>query len=65
MESETVFQNLFEVKTKVSTSYSHPYYPRIYDVQLPCQWLEHCYGGKCPAFTRINGNYYCAKKSIH
>ncbi|MCW4024736.1 MAG: hypothetical protein NWF01_06845 [Candidatus Bathyarchaeota archaeon] len=38
------------------------YIPRVFEVQAPCQWLEHCYNGKCPAFVRKNGNYYCAKK---
>ncbi len=37
------------------------YMPRIYDVQSPCQWLMHCYKGKCPAFVKVNGNFYCAK----
>lgn len=42
------------------------YMPRVYEVRAPCQWLKHCYDGKCPAFIRINGNFYCAKaKQIH
>lgn len=40
--------------------------PRIYEVRAPCQWLNHCYDGKCPAFTKINGNFYCARANqIH
>ncbi|MGD0643467.1 MAG: hypothetical protein ABSA75_01010 [Candidatus Bathyarchaeia archaeon] len=40
---------------------SKGYMPRVYEVQSPCQWLEHCDGGKCPAFVRLNGNFYCAR----
>ncbi len=35
--------------------------PRVHEVRAPCQWLNHCYEGKCPAFMRVNGNFYCAK----
>ncbi|MCL5877119.1 MAG: hypothetical protein M1540_04840 [Candidatus Bathyarchaeota archaeon] len=38
------------------------YMPRVHEVQAPCQWLEHCNQGKCPAFVRLNGNFYCARK---
>ncbi len=38
------------------------YMPRVYEVRSPCQWLRHCDGGKCPAFTVVNGNFYCAKR---
>ena len=42
------------------------YMPRVFEVRAPCQWLEHCYDGKCPAFVRLNGNFYCARpKQIH
>ena len=42
------------------------YMPRVYDVRAPCQWLNHCYDGKCPAFVKLNGNFYCARtKQIH
>ena len=45
---------------------SHGFMPRIYDVRAPCQWLDHCYDGKCPAFTKLNGNFYCAQANqIH
>ena len=46
-------------KTKEIFS-SHGYMPRVYDVRAPCQWLKHCYDGKCQAFTKVNGNFYCA-----
>ena len=35
--------------------------PRVSEVRAPCQWLKNCYNGKCPAFVRQNGNFYCAK----
>ncbi len=57
---QTVFEDIFELKKEAVAS--HPYYPRIYEVKMPCQWLKNCYDGKCPAFTKINGNYYCARK---
>ncbi|MGD6806586.1 MAG: hypothetical protein ACQCN4_06470 [Candidatus Bathyarchaeia archaeon] len=41
---------------------SHHYMPRVHEVRSPCQWLDHCQNGKCPAFIRHNGNFYCAKK---
>jgi hypothetical protein len=42
------------------------YMPRVYEVRSPCQWLDHCHDGKCPAFTKINGNFYCARaKQVH
>jgi len=47
-------------KTQQSFNYSG-YMPRVYDVRSPCQWLENCYSGKCPALTKINGNFYCAR----
>jgi hypothetical protein len=40
------------------------YMPRVYEVRSPCQWLKHCEGGKCPAFTKINGNFYCARRGL-
>jgi len=57
---ETLSRDLFELKLQLVDS--HGYMPRVYEVNMPCQWLKHCYGGKCPAFRRINGNLYCAKK---
>lgn len=44
---------------------AHHYMPRIHEVQSPCKWLNHCDDGKCPAFVRLNGNFYCAKKRPH
>jgi hypothetical protein len=59
---ESVSKDLFELRTQVLPS---GYMPRVYDVNLPCQWLENCHNGKCPAFTKINGNFYCARKNTH
>jgi len=42
----------------------HEFMPRIYEVRSPCQWLKHCYDGKCPAFVRANGNFYCSKRGV-
>jgi hypothetical protein len=61
---ETVFKDIFELKTEALAS-RHEYMPRVFEVNLPCQWLHHCYNGKCPAFTKIGRNFYCAKKSSH
>jgi len=63
MEQQTVHPNLFELNLEVLSS--HEYMPRIYEVNLPCQWLRHCYNGKCPALKKIGGNYYCARKNSH
>jgi hypothetical protein len=42
------------------------YMPRVYEVRSPCQWLKNCEDGKCPAFMKINGNFYCARANqIH
>jgi hypothetical protein len=62
---ETVFQEAFELKLKPTAVATHEYMPRVYEVNLPCQWLTHCNDGKCPAFTRLNGNFYCARKNTH
>jgi hypothetical protein len=37
---------------------------RVYEVRSPCQWLNHCDNGKCPAFVKINGNFYCVRQGI-
>lgn len=37
---------------------------RVYEVRSPCQWLNHCDNGKCPAFVKINGNFYCSKRKL-
>jgi hypothetical protein len=60
---ETVFQDLIELKLEVLNS--REYMPRIHEINLPCQWLKNCYAGKCPAFKKINGNFYCARKNSH
>ena len=45
-------------------SMPYKYRRRVSEVQSPCQWLNHCYDGKCPSFTRIHGNHYCARENI-
>ena len=50
--------------TDHSVSNVYSYRRRVYEVQSPCQWLEHCFNGKCPAFQRINGNFYCVREGI-
>ena len=40
------------------------YKRRVYEVRSPCQWLGQCQDGKCPAFLRIDGNFYCAREGI-
>jgi hypothetical protein len=56
---------LDEISPQISvTSSSHEYMPRVYEVRAPCQWLKHCDDGKCPAFVRLNGNFYCAKRKL-
>jgi hypothetical protein len=37
---------------------------RVHEVHAPCQWLENCYGEKCPAFENVRGNFYCANGGI-
>jgi hypothetical protein len=59
---ETILDELsFEKKQALMKEYI----PRVYEVRAPCQWLENCYEGKCPAFVRKNGNFYCAKRKLH
>ena len=60
---ETILDEL-NPQNRAETTF-RDYLPRIHDVRSPCQWLTHCDNGKCPAFTRINGNFYCAKHGIH
>jgi hypothetical protein len=61
LKMETIMDKISKrEKTKESFS-SLGYMPRVFDVRAPCQWLEHCYDGKCPAFTKLNGNFYCAR----
>ncbi|MCW4009313.1 MAG: hypothetical protein NWF05_01665 [Candidatus Bathyarchaeota archaeon] len=47
-----------------NSSHTYVYKRRVHDVRSPCQWLTHCDNGKCPAFTRINGNFYCVREGI-
>jgi hypothetical protein len=49
-------------KTEESFS-SQGFMPRVFEVRAPCQWLEHCYEGKCPAFMKVNGNFYCSRRN--
>ena len=63
VEQNVIRPDLFELKLEVIGS--REYMPRIYEVNLPCQWLRHCYDGKCPALKKIGGNYYCARKISH
>jgi len=59
----SVFPDILELKPSVldTTEYMH----RVNEINKPCQWLHHCYDGKCPAFKIINGNFYCARKDTH
>jgi hypothetical protein len=60
---ETISKELFELKIEVVDP--RVYMPRVHEVKMPCQWLNQCYDGKCPALRRINGNMYCARKNSH
>jgi hypothetical protein len=62
---ETTLERLFKRISPKEIVNSREYMPRVHDVRAPCQWLEHCYDGKCPAFVRLNGNFYCARKINH
>ncbi|HKM60810.1 MAG TPA: hypothetical protein VJY36_08070 [Candidatus Bathyarchaeia archaeon] len=63
---ESIFEKMNKREKPKEFSISQGYMPRVYDVRSPCQWLDHCNGGKCPAFTKINGNFYCARANqIH
>jgi hypothetical protein len=62
---EAVLEKVSKREKPTEVFNSHGYMPRIYEVQSPCQWLEHCYGGKCPAFIKLNGNFYCAKRKSY
>jgi hypothetical protein len=58
---EAIMEKISKREKTRETFFSQGYMPRIYEVQSPCQWLEHCHDGKCPAFVKVNGNFYCAK----
>lgn len=63
---EVIMEKISRREKSKETFNSQGYMPRIYEVRAPCQWLENCYDGKCPAFTKVNGNFYCARpKQIH
>ncbi len=58
---ETLLKQIQKRETPKQNYNTHGYMPRVHEVRAPCQWLEHCNDGKCPAFIRLNGNFYCAK----
>jgi hypothetical protein len=58
---EAILEKISKREQTKQTYNFNGYMPRIYEVQSPCQWLSHCQNGKCPAFVRLNGNFYCAK----
>ncbi|MGD0406530.1 MAG: hypothetical protein ABSB10_07780 [Candidatus Bathyarchaeia archaeon] len=58
---EAILKQLSKRESIKEIDHSREYMPRVYEVRAPCQWLKHCYGGKCPAFVRLNGNFYCAR----
>jgi hypothetical protein len=47
-----------------SYSSTFTYKRRVFEVRSPCQWLTHCNNGKCAAFQKINGNFYCVREGI-
>jgi hypothetical protein len=63
MESgmQTLMEQISKRATPQQTFNSRSYMPRVNEIRAPCQWLKNCYDGKCPAFVRQNGNFYCAK----
>ncbi|MCL4429993.1 MAG: hypothetical protein M1167_04495 [Chloroflexi bacterium] len=58
---EAVLKQISKREAPKEQVVSRGYMPRIHEVRAPCQWLKNCYDGKCPAFVRQNGNFYCAK----
>ncbi len=58
---ETIVKQISHRETQTEIINLRSYMPRIHEIRAPCQWLEHCDDGKCPAFVRLNGNFYCAK----
>ncbi|HMK94974.1 MAG TPA: hypothetical protein VK536_06180 [Candidatus Limnocylindrales bacterium] len=63
---EAIFEKISKREKFRETFSSNGYMPRVYEVRSPCQWLKNCYDGKCPAFMKINGNFYCARPNqIH
>ncbi len=58
---ETMMKQISKRENRQETFCKREYMPRVHEVRAPCQWLNHCNDGKCPAFVRLNGNFYCAK----
>jgi len=58
---ETILKQISQRETPKEVINTHGYMPRVHEIRAPCQWLQHCEDGKCPAFVRLNGNFYCAK----
>jgi len=58
---EVILKQISKRETQKEIINTRAYMPRVYEVRSPCQWLKNCYDGKCPAFIRQNGNFYCAK----
>jgi hypothetical protein len=58
---EVLLKQISQRETPKENLDTNGYMPRVHDVRQPCQWLEHCHDGKCPAFVRLNGNFYCAR----
>jgi hypothetical protein len=58
---EAMMKQISKRENHQETFSSREYMPRVHEVRAPCQWLKHCNDGKCPAFVRLNGNFYCAK----
>jgi len=58
---ETMLKQISKRENHQETFNTRGYMPRVHEVRAPCQWLGHCNDGKCPAFVRLNGNFYCAK----
>jgi hypothetical protein len=61
---EAVLEKISKRETQKERIDTNGYLPRVYEVRAPCQWLEHCHDGKCPAFVRLNGNFYCARRKV-
>jgi hypothetical protein len=58
---EVMMKQISQRETQPEHIDTTKYMPRVHEVRAPCQWLEHCADGKCPAFVRLNGNFYCAR----
>ena len=58
---EAILKQISQREVSKAVTNLRGYMPRVHEIRAPCQWLEHCADGKCPAFVRLNGNFYCAK----